>query len=100
MGVLITNEELVALLGIEPVLANTRTPSRRTIRRRSEIIRSQYRRVSAESAPTLSLRDIISSEEIAALLTLFAIEPMELVAVKVRKTKTHKRSQARIPRRR
>jgi hypothetical protein len=99
MEVLITNEEWDALLGIKPVPDVAGAPSSRTNRRGSGIIRSRYRMMPIETTPTLSLRDIISNEEIAALLTVFATEPMEAMMVETGKTIAHKHSHTDILRR-
>jgi hypothetical protein len=67
---LITTEEYAALMGIEPVLADKSTADHQDALSHSKYIRM----LTAESAPTRSLRDVISNEEIAALLSEFPVD--------------------------
>jgi hypothetical protein len=88
---LITTEELAALLGIEPVLAAKDISDRHDDL--SHFI--NIRMVATESAPTRSLRDVISNEEIAALLSEFPAECKESTLTKLNNKKAHKRFQAK-----
>jgi hypothetical protein len=80
---LITTEEWAALLGIEPVLAVKDTSDGHE----NLPDFSNIHMVATESAPTRSLRDVISNEEISALLSDFPAECKELTPAKLRKRK-------------
>ncbi len=87
MAILITNEEWAALLGTKSVRVNKGAHNGRKDRRRSEGILPQRRIVLTESPPTPSLRDLISNEEITALLARFPAANMKPASKRVYKRK-------------
>jgi hypothetical protein len=88
---LITTEEWAALMGIEPVLADKGISDLHDNLSHFKNIRM----VATESAPTRSLRDIISSEEIAALLSEFPAEGKESTPTNLRRRKAPKHYRAK-----
>jgi hypothetical protein len=78
-------------MGIEPVLINRGISDPHNNLLHSKIIRLAM----TESAPTPSLRDLISNEEIAALLSAFPLELKDAALTKLKKRRTNKRSQAK-----
>jgi len=85
---LITYEEWAALLGIEAAPVNMGGQKRQNNRRSFERIRRELRTAPKVSAQALSLRDVISNAEIAALLTRFSAKRVESRPTKVRKIKS------------
>jgi hypothetical protein len=92
MATFITNEEWAALLGIESVLVQEGAQTRQSKGRYHAGIRMQIRTTPMPLDPVLSIRDIISSEEIAALLALFAIGAGKSTSNMARETKPQRRS--------
>jgi hypothetical protein len=91
MGILITTEEWAALMGTEPVPSNKGLSARQ----KKPLHFENIRMAATESAPTRSLRDLISNEEIAALLSWFSEEFVESTPAKLKKARAHKRYPAK-----
>jgi hypothetical protein len=95
MGILVTIEEWAALMGVESVPVNGGMPDRQN----NQPYYKSIRMAPLESAPTPSLRDLISNEEIAALLAQFPVENEESTPVKWKNARVPKHSQAKISQR-
>jgi hypothetical protein len=93
---LITTEEYAALMGVEPVLADKDTSDPP-----DALSHYKYMRMlTAESAPTRSLRDVISNEEIAALLSDFPVDFKKSKHRQLKIGNKHKHSRVRPAQRR
>lgn len=91
---LITDEELAALLGDKFALAAPVVQKFNT-REHSEAIQPQIRIALVESTPIPSLRNLISAEEIAALLACFPIDDRISYPKIARKRDTRRKSQSK-----
>lgn len=90
---IITNEELAALLGDKFVVTD-QVVQKINNTCHSKATQLQIRMPLIESTPTPSLRDLISAEEIAALLACFPIEDRKSNSKIVRKACTRKKIQS------
>jgi hypothetical protein len=79
MSPLITNEEMAALLGTKLALAWDNEPNSGNCERHFRNDPMQYGNDSELSLPVTSIRDIISSDEIAALLFRFPVPDEESI---------------------
>lgn len=91
---LITNEELAALLDDKFVVTD-QVVQKINNRGHSQATQPQIRFPLREATPTPSLRDVISAEEIAALLACFPIEDRKAHPKIVRKACACKKNQSK-----
>jgi hypothetical protein len=99
MAILITNEELAALLGIEHVPAHKDELSQPNIKASVDVFHAPFRPSPIETSLTMSLHNLVSKEELEALLAEFPIEDMGPMPNKIRKRRTRRRSRSKINRR-